>query len=129
MGRTFVIPSGVCSLADALERAVALDLVDPVARRKAHLAARCERDREAEDRALQPRLRDLLAYLGTSRLAVRASPRDRANDHLGSHVRRQTEELAVALVGANVRLNRCRGWVVREGRVVGPCDLPDTRGE
>src|SRR4029077_12277254 len=45
MGRTFVLPQCLCLLADALERAVALDLVDPEAA-ALEVAARLERDRQ-----------------------------------------------------------------------------------
>src|SRR6185312_15960298 len=118
-------------LADSLEGAVLLDLVDPVSGGKLHLAALLEPDREPEDRGLQVRLRDLLPHRSAGRLAVTglARPGDGPNDDLRRHVRRQSEELAVAAVRLHIGLNDLTRRVVRERRVVRPRDLPDAGSE
>ena len=79
--------------------------------------------------ALQLRLRDVLPHLGARCLAVGACLGDGTDDDLRRDVRREPEELAVAVVRLEVGLDDRTLRVVREGRVVRARDLPGARGE
>src|SRR2546421_2160726 len=131
MGRTSFSIGPAFLLTDSLEGAVLLDLVDPESGRQLHLAVLLERNPEPEDRGLQVRLRDLLPYRLPGRRAVTglAGPGDGPNDNLRRHVRRQSEELAVATVRLHVGLDDFIRRVVRERRVVRAGDLPHARSE
>src|SRR5207248_7477358 len=108
-----------------------LDLVDPEGGRGMKIAALREGDREAQDRALQLHLPDLLANCGTGRLAVTglAGLRDRQRVDLRRDVRRSPEELAVAMVRLHVGEDGRVGLRDGEERVVRARDLPVRREE
>src|SRR3954447_21291239 len=122
-GAPAVVPSLRPPLADALERAVALDLVDPEAA-ALQVAARGEPDGEPEDRRLDLRLGDELAHLGAAPLFVLARRGDGVDDDLRRDVRRGAEELAVPVVRLLVGLDDRVARGDREERVVRARDLP-----